>query len=160
MPYLIDGHNLIPKVPGLSLETLDDEMQLVELLLDFCRRRRKQVEVFFDKAPVGYPRSRNFGAVIARFVREGQTADEAIRSRLTRLGRQARNWTVVSSDQAVQSAARAARAHFISAEAFSQELFLTIQDTASDPGKQTDPLLSEDEVDTWLDIFEADSREE
>ena len=31
MPYLIDGHNLIPKM-GLKLADLDDEMQLIELL--------------------------------------------------------------------------------------------------------------------------------
>ncbi len=160
MPYLIDGHNLIPKVPGLSLKNFDDEMQLVELLLEFCRKRRKHVEVFFDKAPTGYPRSRNFGAVVARFVREGQTADDAIRGRLTRLERQARNWTVVSSDLAVQSAARAARAHYISAEAFAQEIILALQDSSTEPGKQTEPSLSEDEVDTWLEMFEADSEDE
>ena len=37
MPYLIDGHNLIPKVRGLSLQSMDDEMELVELLQEFCR---------------------------------------------------------------------------------------------------------------------------
>ena len=37
MPYLIDGHNLIPKVAGLSLKAVDDEMQLIELLQEFCR---------------------------------------------------------------------------------------------------------------------------
>ena len=67
MPYLIDGHNLIPKVPGLSLKAIDDEMQLVEKLQEFCRRRGKQVEVFFDKAPPGGRRVRVFGPVTARF---------------------------------------------------------------------------------------------
>ena len=27
MPYIIDGHNLIPKVSGLSLGDMDDEQQ-------------------------------------------------------------------------------------------------------------------------------------
>ncbi len=110
MPFLIDGHNLIPKIPGLNLQALDDEEQLIKLLQEYCRRQRKQVEVFFDNAPPGGVRARNFGLVIARFVRQGTTADQAIRERLTRLGRLARNWTVVSSDLTVQSWARAAQA--------------------------------------------------
>ena len=28
MPYIIDGHNLIPNVPGLDLNKIDDEIQL------------------------------------------------------------------------------------------------------------------------------------
>src|SRR5512137_1181649 len=100
MPYLVDGHNLIPKIPGLNLQALDDEEQLIQLLQEYCRRERKQVEVFFDNAPPGGVRARTFGLVTARFVRQGSTADQAIRERLVRLGRLARNWTVVSSDLA------------------------------------------------------------
>ena len=36
MPYLIDGHNLIPKL-GLRLDSVDDEMELVAILQEFCR---------------------------------------------------------------------------------------------------------------------------
>ncbi len=39
--YIIDGHNLIPKLPGRSLRELDDEMALVGLLQTFGRLRRK-----------------------------------------------------------------------------------------------------------------------
>ncbi len=34
MPYLIDGHNLIPKV-GLRLDSMDDEMDLLAHLQEF-----------------------------------------------------------------------------------------------------------------------------
>ena len=44
MPYIIDGHNLIPHV-GLRLNALDDEMALVEMLREFCRVKKKRVEV-------------------------------------------------------------------------------------------------------------------
>jgi predicted RNA-binding protein with PIN domain len=91
--------------------------------------------------------------VVARFVREGQTADEAIRSRLERLGRQARNLTVVSSDRAVQSAARSARAHFISSEAFAEELVQALDEAAPDAGKKIEAELSEEEIEDWLDMF-------
>ena len=53
MPFIVDGHNLIPKVPGLNLQDMEDELQLVELLQEFCRINRKQVEVYFDNAPPG-----------------------------------------------------------------------------------------------------------
>ena len=118
MPYIIDGHNLIPKLPGMHLDMVDDEMQLVELLQDFCRQRRKQVDVYFDNAPAGGLKVQKYGAVTAHFTRSGIPADEAIRARLGRLGRESRNWTVVSSDRAVQAYARSAKAQIISSEIF------------------------------------------
>jgi uncharacterized protein len=102
MPYLIDGHNLIPKVPGLNLSDIDDEMELVELLQVFCRRKRKTAEVYFDQAPPGFSGRRRFGQVTAYFVPQGHSADDAIRQRLKHLGKAARNWAVVSSDHQVQ----------------------------------------------------------
>jgi hypothetical protein len=153
MPYLIDGHNLIPKVPGLSLQELDDEQQLLEMLQEFCRRQRKQVEVFFDNAPPGGVRARNLGSVTARFVRQGATADDAIRKRLVNLGRAARNWTVVSSDQAVQAEARAAQAQAMPAETFARLLVQALDDSRADQGATAETKLSADELDEWLTLF-------
>ena len=153
MTYLIDGHNLIPKVAGLSLKDLDAEMQLIELLQDFCRIRGKQVEVYFDNSPPGQPASRVFGAVTARFVREGRTADDAIAARIKRLGRTTRNWTVVSSDRMVQAVAREARAQVVSSEAFADQLKEALEETDSNLSERTQPSLSPEEVDDWLDLF-------
>ena len=160
MPYLIDGHNLIPKISGLSLQTIDDEEQLINLLLEFCRRRRKKIEIIFDNSPSGQPRSQNleFGLVIARFVRQGQTADDAIQVRLTRLGKNARNWTVVSSDLAVQASARAAHAHFVSSEFFAQQIEQAFVSTPQNIEKQADASLTSQEINDWLDIFGADGQ--
>ena len=83
MAYLIDGHNLIPKIAGLSLSAIDDEQELINRLQAYCRRERKTVEVFFDQAPPGFAGTRAYGAVKAHFVRKGRTADEAIRLRLS-----------------------------------------------------------------------------
>src|SRR5215470_4210350 len=105
MPYLIDGHNLIPRL-GLRLDSVDDEMELISVLQEFCRLERRQVEVFFDGAPTSQAGTRKQGAVTAYFIRQGTTADDAIRDRLKKLGRSARNWTVVSSDRQVQANAR------------------------------------------------------
>jgi len=159
MPYLIDGHNLIPKIPGLLLEDVDDENQLLELLLKFCQHQGKQVEVFFDNAPPGGVRARNYGLVVARFVRQGTTADEAIRWRLVRLGRAARNWTVISSDQEIQAEARAVKAHYISSEAFANLLLQTLDEARKDKGGNVETIMDPKELDDWLKLFNSGDRD-
>jgi predicted RNA-binding protein with PIN domain len=155
MPFIIDGHNLIPKIPGLNLSEMDDEMRLVEMLQEYCRLTRKQAEVFFDNAQPGQPRARNFGSVVARFVRSGQTADQAIRDKLQRLGGEARNWTVVSSDHQVQASARAARAAVVPSETFSRQM-REILNSSPKTSEAADKGLSTDEVDDWMKIFGID----
>ena len=157
MHYLIDGHNLIPKIPGFSLREIDDETRLIELLQEYCRRSRKQVEVFFDNSPPGQPRVRTFGNVTARFVRAGESADQAITQKLSRLGNAARNWTVVSSDREVQSAARAVRARLLSSEAFADLLRETLSDKQSLSETENPPPKAE-EVQEWLDLFKGGRR--
>jgi uncharacterized protein len=158
MPYLIDGHNLIPHVPGLTLQDMDDEMQLIELLQDYCRESRKQVEVFFDSAPPGQLQVRSYGCVMARFIRQGETADQAISRKLSYLGKDARNWTVVSSDRQVQAAAKAARATILTAEAFVHQVFNTLGETSSQ-SDDSDFSLDAKELDEWKGIFGIDDDE-
>jgi len=158
MAYIIDGHNLIPKIPGLSLDAADDEEQLILLLQEFCRRTQKKVEVYFDNAPPGQSRARNYGIVTARFIREGSTADDAIRSRLARMGRSARNWTVVSSDHEVQASALSARARSITSEEFAAQLLQSLSNLTSDSNKDRENPLSPDEVEDWIELFRKDKR--
>jgi predicted RNA-binding protein with PIN domain len=153
MPYLIDGHNLIPKIPGISLRAVDDEVYLIQRLQEFCRYSGKQVEVFFDRAPTGQVRSQAYGRVKAHFVRTGRTADDAIISRLQALARSARNWTVVSSDRYVQTAARAAHAKVISSEEFAALLLSVKPENGSDPGGNAELSLNASEINEWLDLF-------
>ena len=152
MPYLIDGHNLIPKL-GLRLDSIDDEMEMIAILQEFCRLDRRQVEVYFDGAPMPQAGTRKLGPVTAHFVRLGATADNAIRSRLKKFGRSAKNWTVVSSDRQVQAEARAVHAQVISSDAFAQRL-LEARDSA--PKSAQDRKLSSKEVEEWLNIFKRD----
>ncbi len=150
MPYLVDGHNLIPKV-GLRLDSFDDEMELVTLLQEFARLHRRQVEVYFDGAPADLAGTRNLGTVKAHFVRAGTTADAAITRRLKRMGRSAKNWSVVSSDRQVQAEARAARAEVLSSDEFARLLMQTPRIESAKPA--ADRKVSPAEVDEWLKIF-------
>jgi uncharacterized protein len=150
MPYLIDGHNLIPKL-GLRLDSVDDEMELITILQEFSRLERRQVEVFFDGAPAPLAGTRKLGTVTAHFVRLGTTADNAIRNRLKALGKSARNWTVVSSDRQVQAEART-----VLAEAISSDSFVGMLKQSHKPGSKPnhERKLSQEEVEDWLKLFE------
>jgi predicted RNA-binding protein with PIN domain len=157
MPYLIDGHNLIPKIPGLSLENPDDEQQLIDLLQAFCRARRQKIEVFFDQAPTGMAGSRQAGLVKVHSVSRRSSADDAIRRRLERIGREAPNWKVVSSDRQVQAEARSRRAEVISAEAFAETLQSIVQgkgESGVDGGE-----VAPGDIDEWLRIFSTRRKE-
>lgn len=150
MPYLVDGHNLIPKL-GLRLDSPDDEMQLAAILQDFARIKRQQVEVYFDGAPIGQAGTKKVGTVRAHFVRLGQTADNAIRARLSKLGKSAKNWIVVSSDREVQSAARVNQAQYISSEEFVKTLRAARNSTSS--AGANEKKISAQEVEDWLKLF-------
>jgi len=148
---LIDGHNLIPKLSGLSLSDPDDEAQLIQLLQEYCRLRRKRVEVYFDQAPAGQSGDKRFGSVHAVFVRSGRTADEAIQDRLSQLGKKAKNTQVVSSDRQVQQAARAAHAPVITSEAFAADWERLSAEVPQMDSRNR--LLSEAELNAWEQLF-------
>ncbi|MBT3323403.1 MAG: hypothetical protein HN392_14045 [Anaerolineae bacterium] len=156
MPYIIDGHNLIPRV-GLCLDALDDEMELVEILREFSRVKKKRVEVYFDGAPPGQSDTRKFGYITAHFVRRGRTADEAIHARLQKMGKSARNWTIVSSDREVIASAKFARASYLSSDEFAQQVENAKFIAQSDPAQGK--ALSSQEVDQWMKLFDADEEE-
>ncbi len=151
MFYLVDGHNLIPKL-GLRLESPDDEAELIQRLQEYCRLRRARVEVYFDGAPPGQVSKRPAGAVTAYFIRQGSTADAALEGRLARLGRQARNWTVVSSDRRVQQAARSVHAHALASEEFALERSRV--QSAGSAKLKGEATLAPEEVEEWLKEFD------
>ncbi len=150
MPYILDGHNLIPKIPGLSLRDPDDETRLLEMLQGFARRERARVEVFFDRAPATRQGKQSYGRVTAHFVTYRITADEAIRRYLQSLGRGARNWTVVSSDRQVQVNARALGARVLSSETFARQI---VRPSEAAGEEKPAGALSSEEVEAWLRVF-------
>ncbi len=153
MPYLIDGHNLIGKMTGISLEDPDDEAKLVQVLRAYCSRHATKATVYFDQGLPGRQDSPIAAGVTARFVTPPATADAAIEGHLDRLGRQARNWTVVSSDAAVSRAARHAGARVVSSEAFARELATTRSSTSA-PEKPEGPA-SPAELEDWEELFKT-----
>ncbi len=156
--YIIDGHNLISKIPGLSLSMPDDEEQLVELLIHFAKHERGLLEVYFDGAPPGQAGWGSYGRVKAQFVPASSTADEAIRMRLASLGKSAGSWVVVSSDRSVQAAAHAVHAGVQKSEEFARRLQASLQSKPGKADRPSDQPLSPAEVDEWLAIFKGRSK--
>jgi len=155
MPYLVDGHNLIPYIPGLSLKDLDDEIALIKVLQGFASQQKTRVEVYFDQAPATRAGSRSFGSVKAHFVRQDSTADKAMINRLSRMGKDAKNWTVVTSDREILVEAKSAHSQTLKSAEFADELRRANSGDSSDLDKQDTPEISNEEVDYWLGQFEG-----
>jgi len=153
MPYLIDGHNLIPYIPGLSLKDLDDEIALIKVLQGFASQQKTRVEVYFDQAPAARAGSRSFGSVRAHFVRQGTTADQAMIKHLSRIGKEAKNWTVVTSDREILVEAKSAHSQILRSSQFAAQLKSVKSRISSDADKGDAPEVPEGEVDYWLDQF-------
>jgi predicted RNA-binding protein with PIN domain len=151
MALLIDGHNLIPKIPGIDLSDPDDEDQLIKIIQEYCRLRRKKATIYFDQAPAGMGGIKHYGSVRVNYIQKGRTADEAIIDRLRKLGKRAQNMIVVSSDHQIQTAARAVHARVISSEDFAGAWRSLISEEPSlDPRNKT---LTEQELADWEAIF-------
>jgi predicted RNA-binding protein with PIN domain len=153
MPYMIDGHNLIAALPGLSLSDTDDERQLVDQLNAYFTRIRRKATVFFDRARVGNRDLKAGHFLRAVFIRAPRTADDAIRSELRKLGRSASNWTVISSDREVMESARVAGARVMDSQAFAD--LLTSLGSTGETSK-SDTSLSAADIDLWLRLFQGD----
>lgn len=152
MIFLIDGHNLIPKIPGLSLRDLDDEQGLVELLQKFARIARKRIEVYFDDAAAGQAGNRNAGTLKIHFIQKQSTADDAIIKRIHSSGKNAQAITVVTSDHRIQVEARVMHVKVIESADFAAQIQTAIMQYQGNVSN--DQKLEEEEVEDWLEIFE------
>lgn len=155
MPYLIDGHNLVPHIPGINLSDLDDEIALIQILQKFANKSRSKVEVYFDHAQSTQARTQNHGLVKAVFVRQTSTADDAIKARLSQLGKGAKNWTVVSSDREILVEARSHQSSILTAPKFAG-ILNQLSEVTQEGDKNETPDQSNFEVDYWLDQFSRD----
>jgi predicted RNA-binding protein with PIN domain len=153
MPYIIDGHNLIPRIPNIRLSDLDDEIKLIRILQLYANQRRSRIEVYFDKAPVSKARVEEHGNVQAHFVHKDSTADQAIKSRIKDLGKRAKNWTVVSSDRDILAEAKSYRCRIMDSSEFAAELHPKPAPILPGEDKDLDPEVSSQDVDYWLDQF-------
>ncbi len=150
--FIVDGHNLIPKIPGLSLSQPDDETRLLELLGEYARRTRVRFEVFFDGAPPTQAGQIKGGLMHVHFIRQSTIADEAIIRYLHAHQNERDGITLVTSDQRILSEARSLRIAQMKSEDFSRELRAVISSPSRDQNP-TSHAISPEEVEDWIQIF-------
>ena len=152
MHLLVDGHNLIGQVPGLSLADADDEAQLVLLLRGYAARKRgRQVVVVFDRGVYGHPQRLDGYNVSCHFAKSPQDADTQLIRRLRAL-RRPREWTLVSSDRQVARVAEECGVRVLGAREFAAQLQAPTA-PARPPPEKPEARLSPAEIEEWLRIF-------
>ena len=152
MTLIIDGHNLIPKIPGLRLSDPEDECKLTGLIQEYCRLKRSNAELFFDGAPPGINNKSNGGLVHVHYIRKGLTADQAMINFLSAKGKSSRNFILISSDRRVQIEARSLGCAILTSDQFAAELINILSGKIENKKKQ-ETSLSPQEVNEWLELF-------
>jgi predicted RNA-binding protein with PIN domain len=167
MRLIIDGYNLLNASSIFAAGRLGTSLQRSrEALLEFLgknlnERLRKATVVAFDAtfAPPGLPSEEIFRAILVRFARRGQEADDLIEE-LIASEIDPRNLLVVSSDHRLQRAARQRGASFVDSETwYSQILNAKVKSsksgasTAKTAGSEKPDDTGVAEVKRWLEEF-------
>jgi predicted RNA-binding protein with PIN domain len=151
MQYLIDGHNLIPHIPGITLADLEDEESLVRILQIHARVSRSKLEVFFDRAPAGRAGIRKVGMVTVHSIPATSIADTAIIARVRSMKNGASSWTVVSSDNRVKTECRRLGAKVVESAEFSKMVQKSLNKEQLLEKEQ--PVVDPGDIDEWLEVF-------
>ncbi|MCR4407088.1 MAG: NYN domain-containing protein [Anaerolineae bacterium] len=152
MLLLIDGHNLIAKLPGISLDDPHDEARLVERLRRYRAHTGKRIVVVFDcGVPAGWSADLSGGGITVIFAAPGKPADRIIIERIRR-SRNPRDLAVISSDREVMAVAEEYGARVIPADSF----VATLSTPPPTIEERAELKLSPIEVEEWLHIFGAD----
>ncbi len=152
MPVLIDGHNLIGRLPGVRLDDPDDEAKLVSRLQAYAARTGKRVTVVFDRGMPGGHSALSSSRVEVVFAPTGQNADGILRERIAR-SRNPRGLIVVTSDHEVIKAAEKHGARVVR----SGDFVARLQNTRiRKRGVKQRGGLSEEEVEAWMELFDME----
>ncbi|HEX2620019.1 MAG TPA: NYN domain-containing protein, partial [Phototrophicaceae bacterium] len=152
MTYLIDGHNLIGKLPDIDLDDPNDEALLVQKLIGFSARTRQRCVVIFDQGLPGGASRMSTTWVKVVFAPHNSNADRVMTTRISGLPNP-KEWTVVSSDNDVLAAARRRKMQTLKSAEFAA--LMQRPDEPDKPGvdEAPDVHLSDSQVDEWMTLF-------
>lgn len=157
MHYLIDGHNLIAKIPDIQLSDPDDEQQLIMRLRRWLAAKpRRRATVYFDGGLPGGPAPHlSSPALNVVFASAGRDADGLLIRRIRRAQNPA-EYTLVTSDRAVVSVAERRQMPIVDSSTFASllaEEATQRSGAAPQPEEKEEPRLGADEVAAWLELF-------
>ena len=164
MHFLIDGHNLIGKMPGLELSDSQDELELILRLKGWvATARNRQVTIYFDGSGLGgYSQRLSSKDIRVIFAPTDKEADDLLMVRLNTL-RNGRNFTLVTSDNRIRNVAKIGGIKVLKSEEFVEREGFDYHkeekeakrpsSTEPEPEKDQNPVISDSEVQEWLDLF-------
>jgi uncharacterized protein len=150
MPYLIDGHNVIGQMPGLSLEDPDDEAKLILIVRRWCSQERRKVTLIFDGGLPGGKSSLSSSDVSVVFASDRHTTGDDLLLNRIRDEKNPNGLIVVTSDQRIVKAAKLRRMTVLSSQEFGQTLAKVGQAQAK-AAKETAPNAAE--IAEWEKLF-------
>jgi predicted RNA-binding protein with PIN domain len=153
MHYLIDGHNLIGQMADIDLADPDDEAQLILRLRSWVAAHgRRRVAVYFDGGlPGGRSPHLSGGPLQVHFASAGQAADAILIKRIRRVHNPP-EYTLVTNDREIIAEAEARKMPTLTATDFATQLRREKEERLQ-PEPPEEPLLSDEEVAQWLDLF-------
>jgi predicted RNA-binding protein with PIN domain len=163
MHYIIDGHNLIGKMPDISLKDPNDEVKLTMRIKSWvAESKKREVTLFFDGGIQGMTMnrmsSRNLKVI---FAPAGKTADSLIISHLRKL-KNPREYTLVTSDREIIGHGKTLRIRSLLSEEFIDRMGFVFKEQSekAPKAKQETPSekpdvskISDADVQEWLDLF-------
>jgi uncharacterized protein len=157
MPLIIDGHNLLYAVRGITEGQIVSEIRLCTILSDYLRQMRQRGEIIFDG--IG-PRDKSglAGTVNLEVSFSGAyiDADTIIEERI-KVSTAPKRLTVISNDHRLVKAAKARKAVAITADDFWGQVFKKLSRKRREPEPQSKRVgITEGETDFWLKFFKLD----
>jgi predicted RNA-binding protein with PIN domain len=164
MHYLIDGHNLIGRLPDIGLEDPEDEVELILRLRSWAARSRgRRVTVIFDRGmPGGKDRGLSTSKVQVVFASSGQSADSLLIKRIRSI-QNPREATVVTSDNQILRVAGKRRMPILKTEEFARKLSTSASlakgENWDEGGEAKEAVnnyqLTDSELEMWLNLFDT-----
>ena len=164
MIYLIDGHNLLHKFREIKHRIFSDHIYvrdyLINTLLDYFKSRPgTQIYLYFDNKKQQMNRQMMIRGIHVRYSRPDKTADDLIKSEISRFKHLNDRIIVVSDDQSIINYVQGGNIFTKSSSEFHKLLKnKPLRKEYNDNKENTyrDTQLSDQEVDKWMELFNED----
>lgn len=164
--YIIDGYNLLKSSAfnaPLNLSLENQRNHLIRMIKSYSKFEQCEVLIIFDNSSsFKTERSAGTGRVQIKFTKSSMEADELIK-KIIRKEKIPANLIVISSDRAIQYAAKDHGATSLSSEDY-YRLIAKKQQSTRDANtthfarEKYDPNLGEKEIQYWKDLFQKGNK--
>ena len=152
MKYLLDAYNIIGRSDHIQLSEKDKEQRFIEWMQRIIRPKDHFMIVFDGQDPlIGFARTHKYKQMTVIYTEGTRNADRYIIDKTSKI-KSRMGVMVVSSDRAIQDAAKQNRIAFQDVDTFLK----TYRDTRDYLDGKPSRSVSENEVTAWLNEFSSD----